>query len=143
LSQVDDKPAALRVMGQFRDRNPRSAFAQYYYAMLAVAAGERDQALASLDQALARDPKMAAAHLLRTRILLDQENREAALAGLGKAVTVLPRDRNLRMSYAKLLIEPGQLDKARREFATLLNQNPKDADSVYALGLLASRNPPV
>ena len=138
LSQVEDKPAALRVMGQFRDRNPRSAFAQYYYAMLAVAAGERDQALASLDQALARDPKMAAAHLLRTRILLDQENREAALAGLGKAVTVLPRDRNLRMSYAKLLIESGQLDKARREFATLLNQNPKDADSVYALGLLAA-----
>lgn len=138
LSQVEDKAAALRVMGQFRDRNPRSAFAQYYYAILAVAAGERDPALASLDQALARDPKMAAAHLLRTRILLDQENREAALAGLGKAVTVLPRDRNLRMSYAKLLIESGQLDQARREFATLLNQNPKDADSVYALGLLAA-----
>ena len=34
LSQVDDKPAALRVMGQFRDRNPRSAFAQYYYCLL-------------------------------------------------------------------------------------------------------------
>ncbi|MFZ4789820.1 MAG: tetratricopeptide repeat protein [Candidatus Competibacteraceae bacterium] len=138
FTQVDDKPAALRVMGQFRDRNPRSAFAQYYYAMLAVAAGERDQALTSLDRALARDPKLAAAHLLRTRILLDQDNREAALAGLGKAVAALPRDRNLRMSYAKLLIESGQLDKARREFATLLNQNPKDADSVYALGLLAA-----
>lgn len=138
LSQVDDKPAALRVMGQFRDRNPRSAFAQYYYAMLAAAAGDRPAALAGLDQALARNPKLAAAHLLRTRILLDQDDREAALVGLGKAVAALPRDRNLRMSYARLLIEAGQLDQARREFAILLNQNPKDADSVYALGLLAA-----
>ena len=42
------------------------------------------------------------------------------------------------MSYARLLVDAGQLDKARREFATLLNQNPRDTDSVYALGVLAT-----
>jgi len=42
------------------------------------------------------------------------------------------------MNYARLLIEAGQLDKARREFSTLLNQNPKDSESIYALGLLAA-----
>jgi len=138
LSQVDDKAAALRVMGQFRDRNPGSAHAQYYHAMLAAAAGDRDLALASLDRALVRAPKLAPAHLLRTHILLDRGDMEAALAGLAKATTAMPRDRNLRMSYARLLVEAGQLDKARRQFATLLNQNPKDADSLYALGLLAA-----
>jgi len=138
LSQADDKQLALRVMGQFRDRNPRSAFAQYYYAMLAAAAGEREQALASLERALARDRKLVPAHLLRTRLLLENGDREAALAGLAKAVAAIPRDRNLRMSYARLLIDAGQLVKARREFATLLNQNPKDTDSLYALGLLAA-----
>lgn len=138
LSQVDDKQGALRVMQNFRDRNPRSAFAQYYHGMLAAAAGEREQALTSLDQALAIDPKLATAHLLRTRLLLDQGANDKALAGLAKAVAALPRDRNLRMSYARLLIDAGQLDKARREFATLLNQNPKDTDSIYALGLLAA-----
>ncbi|MBS1247517.1 MAG: hypothetical protein H6R48_306, partial [Proteobacteria bacterium] len=40
LSQVDDRQAALRVMRQFGDRYPRSAFAQYYQAMLATAAGD-------------------------------------------------------------------------------------------------------
>lgn len=138
LGQADDKALALRVMGQFRDRNPRSAFAQYYYAMLAAAAENREQALASLDLALARDPKLAPAHLLRTRLLLDGGDKDAALAGLTQAVAALPRDRNLRMSYARLLVDAGQLDKARREFATLLNQNPKDTDSLYALGLLAA-----
>ena len=138
LSQTDDKQAALRVMRQFRDRNPRSAFAQYYLGLLAAATGDRGQALASMDLALARDPKLAVAHQLRTRLLIDQGDNAEALAGLAKAVAALPRDRNLRMSYARLLIEAGQLDKARREFATLLNQNPKDTESLYALGLLAA-----
>ncbi|MBK7542138.1 MAG: tetratricopeptide repeat protein [Candidatus Competibacteraceae bacterium] len=138
LSQADDKPAALRVMKHFRDRNPGSAFAQYYFALLAAASGDRDQALASLDRALARDPKLASAHQLRTHILLDRGANDAALAGLTKAVGNLPRDRNLRMNYARLLIEAGQLDKARREFSILLNQNPKDTESIYALGLLAA-----
>ncbi len=138
LSQIDDKALALQVMRQFRDRNPRSAFAQYYYALLALSAGDREQALAGLDLALAQDAKLAPAHLLRTRILLEQGQRDAALASLTRAVAAMPRDRNLRMSYARLLIESGQLDKARREFATLLNQNPKDTDSLYALGLLAA-----
>jgi tetratricopeptide (TPR) repeat protein len=138
LSQVDDKQAALRVMRRFGDRYPRSAFAQYYQAMLAAAAGDRALALTSLDRALAEDPKLVLAYLLRTRLLMDQGNRAAALAGLAKAVAILPRDRNLRMNYARLLVDAGQLDKARREFATLLNQNPKDTDSLYALGVLAT-----
>ncbi|HRD65909.1 MAG TPA: tetratricopeptide repeat protein [Candidatus Competibacter sp.] len=138
LSQVDDKQAALRVMRQFRDRNPRSAFAQYYLGLLAASANDRDQALASLDLALALDPKLAPAHQLRTRLLLDRGANETALAGLAKAVVALPHDRNLRMNYARLLIDAGQLDKARRQFAILLNQNPKDTESVYALGLLAA-----
>ncbi len=54
--------------------------------MLAAAAGEREQALASLKDALARDPKLVSAHLLRTRLLLDQGEKDAALAGLAKAV---------------------------------------------------------
>lgn len=137
LSQMDDKQSALQVMGRFRDRNPRSVYAQYYHGVLAAAAGEQDQALASLDRALARNAKLAPAYLLRTRILLDRGDREAALTGLAKAVAAMPRDRELRMSYARLLLEAGQIDKARREFAILLNQNPKDTDSLYALGLLA------
>ena len=138
LSQVDDKPAALRVMRQFRDRNPRSAFAQYYLALLAAASSERDLALASLDLALAHDPRLAAAHQLRVRLLLERGDNGAALAGLAKALAALPRDRNLRMLHARLLIEAGQLEKARREFSTLLNQNSKDTESLYALGLLAA-----
>jgi tetratricopeptide (TPR) repeat protein len=138
LSQVEDKQAALRVIRQFGARHPQSAFAHYYQALLAAAAGERTQALASLDRALELNPKLAVAHLLRTRLLMDQGDRKAALAGLAKAIAVLPRDRNLRMNYARLLVDAGQLDKARREFATLLNQNPKDTDSIYALGVLAA-----
>jgi len=81
LAQVDDKQAALRVMRQFRDRNPSSAFAQYYLGLLAAASGDRDQALASIDLALARNPRLAPAHQLRVRLLLDQGSNEAAQRG--------------------------------------------------------------
>jgi len=101
LSQVEDKPAALRVMRHFRgvmrhfrDRAPESAFAQYYFALLAAASNERAQALDALDRALKREPKLASAHQLRTHILLDQGANDAALASLTKAVAELPRDRN-------------------------------------------------
>jgi tetratricopeptide (TPR) repeat protein len=138
LGQAEDKQAALRVMQRLSDRQPHSAYAQYYRAMLAAAAGDRDQALTSLRQALALNSKLVQAHLLRTRLLIEKGDRAAALSGLAKAVTALPRDRNLRMNYARLLIESGQMDQARRQFAILINQNPKDVDALYALGLLAT-----
>lgn len=138
LTQADDKQGVLRVMGQFRDRNARSAFAHYYFGLLAAASNERDQALAAMNLALARDPKMAPAHQLRVRLLLDQGKNDAAVTGLSQAVAALPGDRNLRMNYARLLVETNQLEKARRQFAALVSQNPKDTESLYALGLLAA-----
>lgn len=137
IGQADDKNLAFQAMQQFRDRNPRSPFAQYYYALMAAAAGERQHALTALQRALALKSNFAPAHLLRTRLLLEDGDQAAALAGLAESLKALPRDRNLRMSYARLLVDAKQLDKARREFAILLNQNPKDNDSLYALGLLA------
>jgi tetratricopeptide (TPR) repeat protein len=138
LSQTDDKQAALRVMRQFRDRNPRSAFAQYYLGLLAAAAGDRGQALASLDLALARDPKLAVAHLLRTRLLMDQGDNAEALAGLAKAVAALPRDRNLRMSYARLLIEPVNWTRPAASSRPCSIRIPRIPIRLYALGLLAA-----
>ncbi len=138
LSQTEDKAAALRVMQQFSQRHPRSAFAQHYLAMLASAANDRALALASLDRALALNPKFAPAHLLRARLFMEQGDQKAVLASMAKAVAALPRDRNLRMNYARLLVDAGQLPNARRQFAILLNQNPQDADSIYALGVLAA-----
>lgn len=138
LMQAEDKPAALRVMRQFRDRDPRSAFAQYYFGLLATAAEERDQAMAALKLALARNPKLAPAYQLQFRLLLDRGDHRGALASLRQAVSVLPRDRELRMSYARQLIQADQLENARKQFNILLRQNPKDTDSLYALGLLAA-----
>lgn len=138
LGQADDKGLALKIMTQFRDRNPRSAFAQYYHALHSAAADNREQALTSLNLALTHDPRFAAAHLLRARLLLDSGDKPAALAALAKSVSALPRERSLRASYAKLLVENEQLDKARQQFAILLKQNAKDNDALYALGLLAA-----
>ena len=138
LSQVDDKPTALRLMQDFSQRYPRSAPASYYLAMLAITANDRPLALRSLEQSLKLKPKQAAAHLLRARLLVEMGDQKAALAGLARAVAILPQERTLRMDYARFLVEADQLGQARRQFAILLKQNPKDTDSLFALGALAS-----
>lgn len=138
LSQMEDKPAALRIMQGFSRRYPRSSAAHYYLAMLAITANERALALTSLGQSLKLNPKQAVAHLLRARLLLETGDEKTALTGLAQAVAALPQERSLRMEYARVLVDAGQLEQARRQFATLLKQNPKDADSLFALGVLAN-----
>ncbi|MEZ5576804.1 MAG: hypothetical protein R3F44_14730 [Candidatus Competibacteraceae bacterium] len=58
LSQMDDKQAALRVMRRLRDRYPREAYAQYYHAMLAAAAGDQEQGASQFEGGTDRNPKL-------------------------------------------------------------------------------------
>jgi len=48
-----------------------------------------------------------------------------------------PGDQQLRLAYARLLVDMKQYDKARIEFEKLHQKSPRDADLLYTLGLLA------
>ena len=48
-----------------------------------------------------------------------------------------PRANNLRMNYARYLVDLKQWDKARAQFKQVLAASPKDPDALYAVGLLA------
>jgi tetratricopeptide (TPR) repeat protein len=140
LTQSDDKQAAMQVMRQFIDRNKCSPFAYYYYGLLAAAFDDADQALASLRLALYHNMKLPFAYQLRARLMLDQGYTEAAVSEMSKAITALPGDRNLRINYARLLINTGQLRKARHQFDILLKRDHKDIEAIYAIGILSAAN---
>jgi tetratricopeptide (TPR) repeat protein len=74
LGQMDDKQ--LGVAGDAAAPRPLSraqAYAQYYHAMLATAAEDRETGTGQLEgSAGSHNPKLVPAHLLRTRLLLDQ-----------------------------------------------------------------------
>lgn len=138
LNHVKDKALALEVMEKLAARHPESLFALYYYALVALEADRHELALQQLDSALARDPQWGPAYLLRTRVLMDKGDSEAAVAGLARAVEALPRNEALRRGYASLLVSVNRQADAQRQFQILVEQNPKDADALFVLGLLAA-----
>jgi len=60
-----------------------------------------------------------------------------AVVSLQKAVERKPDDQNLRLTYARLLVDIKEYDKARVEFEKLLQASPEDAELLYTLGLLS------
>jgi Tfp pilus assembly protein PilF len=138
LGHVDDKKVVLQVMEQLQSLYPQSQFALYYYALAALEADYHEQALKAIKTALDRNPQWGQAYLLRARIMMAMENTDAALESLAEAVTALPQDRRLRNGYARLLVNVEQLEEARKQFQILSEQDPKDGNSFFALGLLAA-----
>ena len=139
LSQVGDAQAVFQTMDRLLALQPKSRFALYYYYALAAAGVDQSSlALDRLNQALELAPDWAQAHLLRARIRTQQGDTEMALNDLGQVLAKQPKNRELRMGYARMLITAGKLDMARAEFEVMAEQNPDDADSLYALGVLAA-----
>jgi tetratricopeptide (TPR) repeat protein len=138
FSQVDDKPLVLQVMTRLRALHADSVYALYYYALAAQEANQSPAALEALNTILVRDPQWGPAYLLRAQLLMDANDKDAALQGLADGVAKLPDNRNLRNGYARLLVNTKRLDEARQQFRILSEQNPKDPEALFALGLLAS-----
>ncbi|HTQ61878.1 MAG TPA: tetratricopeptide repeat protein [Candidatus Solibacter sp.] len=65
--------------------------------------------------------------------------RDAALASMRRAAAVNPASLALQESYARSLIEAGQIADARSEFQKILARWPKNADALVDSGMLAHR----
>ena len=62
---------------------------------------------------------------------------DEAAHSLEKAVVASPEDKNLRLTYARLLVDVKKYEKARAEFEVLYQASPDDAELLYTLGLLS------
>lgn len=138
FSQVDDKSLVLQAMTRLRALHADSVHALYYYALAAQEAKQSPAALEALNIILSRDPQWAPAYLLRAQLLMEANDKDTALQGLAEGVAKLPDNRGLRTGYARLLVNTKHLDEARQQFRILSEQNPKDPEALFALGLLAS-----
>jgi tetratricopeptide (TPR) repeat protein len=76
---------------------------------------------------------IAAAHALTTR------DNDKAIASYERLVTTRPNDLQLRFELANLYDANGALDKARDEYAKVLQADPKFADALFAAGRNAIR----
>jgi len=138
LSRDRNAVAAMSVMDQLLASRKDNPWALLAHSRLAMLQGKLEMALASVDQALSLKPHWAPAVVRRARVLSLQGNKEGALAYLEQARDgELADDLSVGLSYARLLSENRQLDKARAEFEALAEREPRNVEAVYAAGILA------
>jgi tetratricopeptide (TPR) repeat protein len=136
LARHKDKPGVLKLM---------QALAQPYAdvpeARLAVAqaAWNADEQQASLDEARAAlklRPDWEIAALFVAQVLQRRSNEEAA-AFLAGFLRSNPNARDVRLNYARVLVNSKNFPEARRQFEALVAGNPENTDIGMAVALLA------
>ena len=136
LAREKNADTVLAVSQRIAFEYPERAYAQYLYGMLAAQNGRAKEALRFLDRSL-EIAEIEGVHSARAKLLLRLGRPDEAVVSLRKAVESNPDDQNLRLTYARLLVDVKNYEAARVEFENLLKASPDDAELLYTLGLLS------
>ncbi len=136
LSREKDKQTAMAAMRTLVARHQHDPAALYALAHLAMLTGRYAEARQVVDKVIVLRPGWTQAYILRASILAGRGDKTEALASLREAVSHYPDKQALRLYYARKLIDEHRLPAARAQFSTLLKQEPKNTEALFALGLL-------
>jgi tetratricopeptide (TPR) repeat protein len=136
LAREKNTETALKVSKRIADDYSGYAYANFLHGSLAANANQSKEALEYLDSAL-HIKDIPDAHALRAKVLLKLGRREEAVISLKRAVLSKPDNKQLRLAYARLLVDVKEYETARIEFEKLHLLAPNDPDLLYTLGLLS------
>ncbi|RDH86938.1 MAG: hypothetical protein DIZ77_18800 [endosymbiont of Seepiophila jonesi] len=131
------KDNALQLMQLVIPRDTSDPEALYALALSASHAKEHAVAEDYLRRALQTRPDWTKGLLLLSRSLMVQDRKDESIEVLAKAAIQSPKDIQLRITYARTLVDLHRLDDAHDEFSKLYKLEPDNADIVYALGVLS------
>lgn len=140
LGRASNRAVAVDVMQSLVALNPRQASAHFALAHLLVRGGDLDKALGSADEALKWRPEWEEAALFKARILQSQKEPQKARAFYEAFLSDNRGANNVRLNYARFLVDQKEWDKALEEFKRVADSVPDDADTIYAVGLLSLQN---
>ncbi len=110
-------PCVQGRLKRFREAQPRSADAAYFYAMsLAKEGGARDRVVTLLKQALALDPKYAPASLQLGILAFAERSYPAAIEYYQRAIEADPQDGEAHYRLGVAYDRTGEAERARAEF---------------------------
>ena len=136
LARSPNKKAVLKLLRDLAQPYPRVAEAHWAMAQAAAAGGKQDEALAEARQARELRPEWDEAVLLEAQLWLPGQPQQA-LAALNDFLKANPDAAEVRLFYARLLLEQKQYKEARVEFQRLLDAHPENADLAFAIALLS------
>jgi len=104
-------------------------------ALLLQQLGHKDEALTLIRKVLAQSPDETYAIIIEAKLLEETGRQQEAFARLEAMVKENPYNRRLRLQYARLLTRT-DMNRAREQFAILVQQAPDDPDLLLSLALV-------
>ena len=136
LANSRDKAMILKLVQQLAEPYPKLAQAHFALAQAAAAADQGELALAEARTASELKPDWDLAALFEAQ-LLQRKSNALALQRLAAYLERYPKAREVRMSYARILVAERNYTQARTEFQTLSKDFPDNVDVVFAVGVLS------
>lgn len=136
LARHQDKAAVARLMQALAQPYADVPEARLAVAQAAWNANEHELSLAEARAALALRPDWELAVLFQVQVL-QRRSGEEALQFLAEYLKTYPQAKDVRLNYARLLVNEKKYAEARKQFELLLSAFPQNADVTMAVALLA------
>lgn len=133
LARAKNRQEAFLLLEQVLAIYPDLPEAHLALAQSAYASGDIQRARQEAQSALKIKPDSELAILALLQVTQDKEEAAKLLTDF---VSSYPKAIDVRMAYARMLIENKEYTKARNEFEALLKLQPEDLTTLYALGVL-------
>jgi tetratricopeptide (TPR) repeat protein len=138
LSRHPDKETALEIVQALAAPYPQQAEARLAVAHLAYNAGQHQLAVQELTAAESLRPGWETAAALHGEVLL-RESPDKAMQFYRDYLKKYPEASNIRLTYAKLLVNEKKLDEARVQFTQLADTVQDNPEMAVVVGLLAGQ----
>jgi Flp pilus assembly protein TadD len=136
LVRIKDKNAAFRLLEELTAPYQNLLETHIALAQAAYAKNDLPRARSEAGKALEIKPDLEIAVLMLAQATPE---RAQSLQTLAAFLDKHPKARDVRIAYAKILIDAKQLDEARKQFDILLKDQPKDLTILYAMGILGAQ----
>lgn len=137
LVRLPDKAVALEVIGRLAADYPAQAEVHFAHGAIARHAARLSLAESEMADAVRLRPDWAQARINLAQVQVALSHHDTALATLAEGVEVVPESRDLRLAYARLLMNRSRVHEARAQFEAVAALSPGDPDIIYALALLS------
>lgn len=136
LSVYPDQVAALKLARELAVLYPKTAEAHWLVAQLAQKAGDEQLALKEVRQARNQKPDWDLPVMLES-LLLRKNAPEQSLDLLRLYLSGHAQAKEVRLQYARGLLEQLRYKEAREEFRTLLKESPSNIELAFAGALIS------
>lgn len=136
FGRYNDKVEVYKMLRELAQPYPDVAEMHWILAQAAESAAQHAEALSEVRQAGALRPEWDRAVLLEAQLLKAKAPSETLLV-VSKFLAAYPDAHEVRLFYARFLLEQKQYPESRIQFQQLLKLKPDNADLAFAIALLS------